>query len=89
MTKSERKDILKEINQDVENLNKDRKSQRQNMDQAAQKSQTIKDQINQLQPLRGLLTQIELPGVHPSQPFGKLTTFNLRPSKRSAKWKAN
>jgi DNA repair exonuclease SbcCD ATPase subunit len=74
ITKSERKDILVEIRQDVENLNKDRKSQRQNKDQAAQKTQTIKDQINHLQPLRGLLTQIELPGVHPSQPFGKLAT---------------
>jgi exonuclease SbcC len=73
MTKSERKDILGEIRKDVENLNKDRTSQTQEKVQFSQKNQAIKDQIEQLIPLRSLLTQIELPGIHPSQSFSKLS----------------
>jgi DNA repair exonuclease SbcCD ATPase subunit len=77
LTNSERKDILTEICQNVERLKNDRTAQTQNKDKAAQDIQIIKKQIDQIQPLRSLLTQIELPGIHPSHSFEKISTTLL------------
>ena len=73
LTNSERKDILTEIRQNVENLKKDRNTQNKNKEKVAGTTRTIKSQIDQLQPLRSLLTQIELPGIHPSHSFEKVS----------------
>jgi DNA repair exonuclease SbcCD ATPase subunit len=77
LTNSERKDILTEIRQNVERLKNDRAVQNQNKEKATQDIQIIKNQIEQLQPLRSLLTQIELPGIHPSHSFEKISTTLL------------
>jgi len=77
LTNSERKDILTEIRQNVERLKNDRIAQTQNKDKAVQDIQSIKKQIDQIQPLRSLLTQIELPGIHPSHSFEKISTTLL------------
>lgn len=73
MTQPERKDILAEIRQDVANLHQERQSQTERKSQALQSSQTLQAQINQLQSLRNLLAHTELPGIHPVQPFDKLS----------------
>lgn len=74
LTNSERKGILDEIHQNVEKLKKDRDIQNQIKEAISGEIQGIRTQIEQLQPLRSLLTQIELPGIHPSNSFEKIAT---------------
>lgn len=74
MTKSERKSILEEINQDVERLNEERLSQNQAREQALKNSKQWNDQIEKLFPLRNLVIQSELQDIRPSDSFSLLAS---------------
>jgi len=69
ISKSQRKTILEEVKKDVEKINKERASQNQIMDYEARFIKIHSDQVRQLLPLRNSLMHVELPGIHPSQPF--------------------
>jgi DNA repair exonuclease SbcCD ATPase subunit len=63
ITKSERKTIIEEIKQDVEQLNNDRKDQIRDREKAAQDVKQLDDQITQIGPLRNVLAHTELTGL--------------------------
>ncbi len=87
ITKSERKTILEEVKQDVEKLDAERKSQNRAKEQSAKSIKQLNEQVGQLQPVRNFLMHIELPDIHPSQPFAQLITSisDLAQSQQSTK----
>jgi DNA repair exonuclease SbcCD ATPase subunit len=72
LTQSERKNILTEIHQDVSKLDAERKSQSEQKTQTSVEIQEVEKQVHDLQGLRDLLANSEVPGIDSTQPFEKL-----------------
>lgn len=69
LTQSERKKILTEIQQDVSKLNAERQLQSEQKNQTSRKIQELEKHVHNLQGLRDLLANSDVPGIDPTQPF--------------------